>query len=111
MRWFHIIMVCLSYLILAAHFLRPGNIFMAMVSLGIPFLILIHRRLILRIIQGGLVFASLIWILSLSAYIQAYYAMGKDMTRMSLILTTVILFNILTIIVTNARSVKEKYIK
>lgn len=110
MRWFHIVMVCLSYLVLAAHFLRPGNISLAIISLGLPFLILIHRRLSLRVIQGGLVIAVMIWVLSLSAYIQSYFVMGKDMSRMVLILTTVILLNVLTILAINSKSVMEKYI-
>lgn len=111
MRWYNITTVILSYIVLAAHFLRPGNIFLALVSLGIPFLLLIRRRLALRIVQTGLYAGGLVWLATLGGYIIQYSNMGRDMTRMIIIILSVTGFTLLSAILLNAKSVLGNYTK
>ena len=52
----------LSFLVLAAHFLRAGNLLLVLGALAAPVLLLIRRRVALRGVQFLLFLAALVWL-------------------------------------------------
>jgi hypothetical protein len=84
--------VILSFLVLAAHFMYAGNLALVVVSLAIPFLLLIRRRWIIWAIQILLLLAAFEWLMTMIRLIGQYQQEGRPWTRMVIILGAVMIF-------------------
>jgi apolipoprotein N-acyltransferase len=84
--------VIVSFLLLAAHFSRNDVTLLAVISLGLPFLLLVRRRWVPRLFQILLVLAGLEWVRSTVTYVFRRQAAGESWIRLAAILGAVALF-------------------
>ncbi len=87
----------LAYWVLAAHFLRYGDLAVAGVIALAPVAICFRHKLVIRALQAGLVLGSLgIWLPTIYEIASMRIAMGDPWLRMAMILFAVILFSLLS---------------
>ena len=89
---FRLLPVILSFILLAAHFSRAEQTILLIISLLIPTLLLIKKRIIIRIIQAVLLIAGAEWIRTMLNYIEIRKSMGDDWTRLAIILSVVAIY-------------------
>ncbi len=86
----------LSAVLLAAHFLRDGQIFVVVLCLLLPPLLIPRKLALLRLLQGLLVIGALEWLRTLWTMVQVRQAMDEPWTRLALILGVVAAFTLAT---------------
>jgi hypothetical protein len=101
--------VLLSYLILAAHFFRGGNLLPVAVCLFLPLALTVPRRWAALLVQGGLLLGAVEWIRTLVAIASRREAVGEPWVRMAVILGAVAVVTLLSILVFRGRAVREHY--
>jgi hypothetical protein len=74
---------------MTAHFYRAGLLPVAAIVLVAPFLLLVHHRLVVRLIQTLLAIGSIEWIITLSRLVSMRQALGMPWIRLALILGAV----------------------
>jgi hypothetical protein len=79
----------LSLLVLAAHFLRSGNLPLMLVSLGLLALLGVRRPWARRVLQGALALGAIEWVRTLVAGVNARELAGEDWRRLAAILGAV----------------------
>lgn len=102
--------VIISFLLLAAHFSRADQTALVIISLLIPILLFIKRRIVLRLIQIILIAAGAEWIRSMLFYIDVRKTSGDDWTRLAIILTAVAIYTVLSGLLLQNRKIMDKYI-
>ena len=93
----------LSMLLLAAHFLRSDDIALAVVCLLVPLLMLSKRNFPIRILQGALFLAGLIWINTIMTIYKVRVALDEPWGRMAIILLIVASFAIVSLLLLEIR--------
>lgn len=101
--------VVISFLLMAAHFLRLDSVFLAAVCLIVPLSLFIRARWAVRLTQFSLVAAAFEWLRVLFHYVQIYQHMGKPWTRLACILGAVALFTVLSAMVFRAKRLRLRY--
>ena len=101
--------VILAFGLLAAHFSRANMPAAVVVSLIIPFLLLIRKPWIAKSIQILLLLGALEWIRSMFGYIQVRKEIGEDWGRLAIILLTVALLTACAGLVFRGKSLKKRY--
>ena len=104
-----IVLLSLAALLMAAHFLREGNLALTLVSLLAPLLLVVRRRWSLIVLQGLAYAGAAVWVHTALALIEQRRATGAPWGRMALILGGVALFTTLAGLLLNAGRVKERY--
>lgn len=89
MSFLLLIPVLLSFLLLAAHFMRDGNLLLVGFCLVIPSLLLFRRPWAARIAQGALILGALVWAGTTVELIRLRLAHDMDWIRMAVILGSV----------------------
>lgn len=84
--------VILSSLLLAAHFLRSGDLLFVLISLGFPFLLMKRQPWAVRIVQVMLVLGGLEWIRTLLILATERIQANQPWARMGVILLAVALW-------------------
>ena len=79
----------LSALLLAAHFLRTGNLVLVVASLALVVLLFIRRPWAARLIQVGLFLGALEWLWTLVFLVGARRQSGQPFVRLAVILGVV----------------------
>ena len=103
------IMIFLVYALLAAHFLRYGNIVLVVLFTVSPFLSLIKHKYAIYVVQTILVLSVLgIWFPTMMSLAQARIEMGLPWLRMVFILLGVMLLTLIT--AWYAKDLKDKNI-
>ncbi|MFQ6678750.1 MAG: hypothetical protein ACE5D0_10610 [Fidelibacterota bacterium] len=87
-----LIPLIISWLILAAHFLRYGNILSALLCIMVPLLLIIPKRIILHIVQWFTFAGVLLWIKIGIDLVKLRFAFHDDYYRLAIIMTFVALF-------------------
>lgn len=100
---------CLSLLIMAAHFLRDGNIVVMMTLLMMPFLLLIPRAWTARTIQFTLILSALEWLRTLWTLAAERQSIGQPWTRMAIVLGSVTLFTFGSAMVFAIPTLRRRY--
>ena len=95
--------------LIAAHFLRGDHYIAVALCLAIPFLLLIKKRWVLRVVQGALVLAAMIWLFTLYGIIQERMINGESWTVAAIILTVVAAYTLFTAWIFNKPEVLEEY--
>ena len=90
--------LAVSSLLIAAHFLRTGNIVVTIGCLAAPLLLLIRKPVVRIAIQVMLVIAAVEWLRTAFTIAQERAASGAPATRMFVILGSVALFTLLSAI-------------
>jgi hypothetical protein len=101
--------VLLSYGLLAAHFSRADLFPLVIVSLAIPFLLLIKRPWAARSVQFLLLVGAAEWIRAMFGYIAIRKETGEDWTRLAIILVAVALLTACSGLVFRGKSLRKRY--
>jgi hypothetical protein len=104
-----IVPIVLAAILLAAHFLRTYSLLPMVLCLLAPFLLLIHKRWSLLILQLLTIPAALIWLLTLYGIIQQRIFEGRSWTASAIILGVVAAFTLLAGWLLNSLDVKEDF--
>jgi len=101
--------VILSFGLLAAHFSRANLFPLVIVSILIPFLLLIRKAWVARSIQVLLLLGAAEWIRAMFGYIEVRKAVGEDWTRLAIILLTVAVLTACAGLVFRSKSLRKRY--
>ena len=96
MRVWRFVPLGLSALLLAAHFLRAGNVALVILCLASPLILAAGTRWSVIVVQGLLIVAAAEWIRTAVLIAQERAATGAPVTRMFLILGTVAVVTLLS---------------
>ena len=106
---FRLLPVILCFALLAAHFSRAGLLPFVILSLGIPFLLLLRKPWAARIIQVFLLLGAMEWIRAMLGYIEIRKTTGDDWSRLAIILISVSLLTALSGLVFRGKLLKKRY--
>ena len=101
--------ITISSLLIGAHFLRAGMPVLTAACLLMPALLMLKKRWVPTAITIYLLAASAEWLRTLLNLISVYQAHRVDSTRMTIILTGVILFTAASILVLRTDTMKRRY--
>ena len=96
----------LSFLLLAAHFLREANIILLVVSALLPFLLFWRTDTVVKFLQFCLLLTAFEWLLAGYQILEFRLAMGESWVRMVIILLLVALFSLYSAWLLNSKRVK-----
>lgn len=111
----------LSFLVLAAHFLRASNLLLdapvlslcllllVAPCLGMCMLLLVRQRWVLRVAQGVLILAGVEWVRTANAVAQDRMVEGGNWLRPALILLAVAGVNVVAAALFQTRLLREYY--
>lgn len=109
MNFLRLLPVFFSFFLIAAHFQRADETLLAISCLLAPGLLYFTRPWSVRILQSMLVFASIEWLMTLLHLVQVRQEIGLPWTRLSLILSLVALFTILSALLFQLKPVRKRY--
>jgi hypothetical protein len=104
-----IVLLIFAFLLLGAHFLRSGNIFLIVVSVLTPCLLLVKKRWSLLLLRWLTYFGALVWIHTTFVLVRQRIAIGAPWGRMLLILAGVTVFTFCAGYLLNSDVVKRRY--
>ena len=105
------VLIAFSALLLAAHFLRWGDLPLMAVSLLFPLLLLIHKRWALLTVQVLTFTGAAVWANSAYQFLEVRVLMGEPWGRLAVILGAVILLTCTAALSLGSKSVRRKYPK
>ncbi|GLR76204.1 hypothetical protein [Aliivibrio sifiae] len=89
------IIVFLAYWIMAAHFLREGNVIVVSALVALPFTLFFNKEFVFRMLQAGLVIGVFaVWLPTIYHIAEYRLATEQPWIRMAVIMSSVILFNL-----------------
>lgn len=109
MNLLRLLPVLLSFGLLAAHFSRADMFPLVVVSLAIPFLLLIPKAWVARTIQILLLAGAAEWIRAMFGYIAIRKEIGEDWTRLAIILVAVAILSACSGLVFRGKALKKRY--
>ena len=104
-----IILFALAALLLAAHFLRAGNVVMMSLCLAAPLLFFYRRRWSLIALQLLAYGAAVTWIAVTIQLVHVRQQLGQPWTVAAVILGSVALFTLLAGLLLNSRAIRERF--
>jgi ferredoxin len=96
-------------ILLAAHFSRVQNDWLAMACLLSPFLLLVKRRWILMVYQTYLIIGGIVWIARIVDLAQMRQNEGRPWLRLAIILSVVTVYTILSALVLSSKKIQKRY--
>lgn len=105
-----LIPLILSAVLLAAHFLRSFDLLPMLLCLLAPFLLLIKKRWVLRVLQALTIISALVWLYTLYGIIQERIFEGRSWTASAIILGVVAAFSLFSGWLLNSPKVKDNYL-
>lgn len=109
MNFLRLIPVFLSFLLLAAHFLRAGQTVVVGVLLALLFLLLLKKYWVPWVIQVTLLLGAFEWLRTLISVAQVRIGAEMPWTRMAVILGSVALFTALSCLVFRNKALRNRY--
>jgi len=101
--------VILSFLLLAAHFYRAGNLVLTALGIGVLFVLVLKKSWVPRVFQVLLVLGALEWLRALYYFAAMRIAWDQPWTRLALILGGVALFTALSGLVFKSEKLRARY--
>lgn len=101
--------VVLSLLVLGAHFLRAGNVYLVVLIVALLALLGVRRGWAARLVQFALVLGAVEWIRTLVALMASRSKAGQPMLRMSVILGCVTLVTAASALVFGSTRLRQWY--
>lgn len=101
--------VVISFMLLAAHFLRESQMLFVVCALALPFLLLLRKGWAVRVVQFALLLGVIEWVKTLLALQAIRVENGMPWTRLVLIIAGVALFTGCSALVFFHASLKQKY--
>ncbi len=110
MTFLRLLPIILSALALGAHFHRAGALPFAMLSLIVPFLLLIKRKWVARFTQLFLILGALEWLKTLMLFVNERRILGLPWGRLVVILGIVTIFTgASALLFSRNRALMERY--
>jgi ferredoxin len=104
-----IVLPILSSVVLAAHFSRAQNDWLALLSLLFPLVLFFRKKWILRIYQTYLLAGGIIWIERVFHYAQLRESQGRSWVRLAVILSAVAVFTLLSALILERKKIQSHY--
>lgn len=104
-----IVLLAISWLLLAAHFSRADLNLIAIICLLVPFILIIRKRWALKLLIILTVLGSLVWVHTTWQLINSRLDSGEDWNRMAIILFSVALYTLFSAIFLNSPVVRKKF--
>ena len=101
--------VLISFLLLAAHFLRAGHTLVVFMLLSLLLLLFVKKHWVPWILQLVLLLGAIEWILTLVSVAQLRVELGMPWMRMAIILGAVATFTLLSGLVFRLRALRMRY--
>lgn len=96
----------LSFLLLAAHFLREANMMLLIISALLPFLLFWRTTNVVKFLQFCLLLTAFEWLRTGYQILEFRLAMGESWLRMVIILLLVALFSLYSAWLLNSKRVR-----
>jgi len=96
-------------ILIGAHYLRSGPMALVLLAVSLPFLLLVKKAWVARLIQLVLILGALEWVRTLLELITERQALGEPWTRMAIILGVVALFTASSALVFRNSELKKRY--
>jgi hypothetical protein len=109
MNFLRLLPVCISLLLLAAHFLRAGHTVVTFTLLCVLLLLLVRKSWVPWVMQLMLVLGAVEWVRTLVSVAQMRIELGTPWIRMAIILGVVALFTALSGLVFRSKALRERY--
>ena len=104
-----ILPVVLSFVVLAAHFLRDGHLVLVAASFFAPVLLFMPNAAVARLLQIVLMAASLEWLRTMIAIAHERMAEGAPYTRSVVILAAVAIFTLASAFAFHLPAMRRRY--
>jgi hypothetical protein len=101
--------VFISFLLLAAHFLRAGQMVISLVLLSLLLLLLLRKTWVPWVIQTILLLGAVEWLMTLYSVAQVRIELGSPWMRMAVILGAVALFTALSCLVFRSKFLRRRF--
>jgi hypothetical protein len=101
--------VILSLLVLGAHFLRGGNLFLVLVAVGLVACLAARRPWVPRLAQAALLLGAIEWVRTLALFAAERMRGGEPYLRLVIILGAVALVTALSALVFETARLKQRY--
>jgi len=109
MNFLKLLPVFISFLLMAAHFLRAGHTAVALVLLFLLLLLILRKTWVPWMIQLTLLLGAVEWLRTLFSVAQVRSEMGMPWTRMAIILGAVALFTAFSGLVFRSKALRKRY--
>ena len=109
MNFLRLLPVFISFLVLAAHFLRAGQTAIVYALLVLLLLLFIRKSWVPWVIQLTLLLGAAEWVRTLISVAQVRIELGEPWTRMAIILGAVAMFTLLSGLVFRGRALRIRY--
>lgn len=109
MNFLRLLPVIISFLLLAAHFLRAGQTLVMSILLCLLLLLFVKKYWVPWVIQLTLLAGAVEWIYTLVSVAQMRIELGMPWTRMAIILGVVALFTLLSGLLFKGRALRLRY--
>lgn len=109
MNFLRLLPVFISFLLLAAHFLRSGQTIIVIALLLLPLLLLLRNAWVPRVIQLVLLLGAFEWLWTLYSVAQIRIGLGMPWMRMAIILGVVALFTVLSCLVFRTGALRKRF--
>ena len=109
MNFFRVLPVVISFVLLAAHFLRAGQTVVMLISLALILFLFVKQHWVPRLLQLALLLGAIEWVVTLVSVAQMRIEFGMPWTRMAIILGTVALFTLLSGLVFRTSALRQRY--
>ena len=94
---------------LAAHFLRAGNIFLVAAAILLPFGLFIRKAFMVRIVQIALIFGAIEWMRTTFLLVTLRIQNNLPWARLVVILGLVVFFTLASTLVFLSKTLKRRY--
>lgn len=109
MNFIRLLPVFISFLLLAAHFLRAGQTLVMSILLCALFLLFVKKSWVPWVMQLILLIGAVEWVYTLVRVAQMRIEFGMPWTRMAIILGAVALFTMLSGLVFKSKALRLRY--
>lgn len=109
MNFLRLLPVIISFLLLAAHFLRAGQTLVVVALVALLLLLFLRETWVPKVIQLVLLLGAFEWLRTLYSVAQVRIELGAPWTRMALILGFVALFTALSCLVFRGKALRERF--
>jgi hypothetical protein len=109
MNFLRLLPVFISFLLLAAHFLRAGQVAISIVLLSLLSLLFLRKAWVPRVIQLILLLGMVEWLRTLYSVAQVRIELDMPWMRMAIILGVVALFTALSCLVFQSETLRRKF--
>lgn len=96
-------------LLIAAHFLRAGNVIAVALSMAAPLLFLVRAHWSLLLLQGLAYVATVVWLATAWQIVTTRWSSGEPFLRAAAILIAVAAINVLAGGLLRSRTMQERY--